>query len=68
MSKTLTSSAEAEWLDVDAVARALGVSAATVRRLAAGRSLGHHRFGGQIRVRPEDLDDYVNSSHLVRQQ
>ena len=46
-------------LDIPAVAIACGVSAKTVRRWIVSGELPAAKLGGQWRVRPRDLDDFV---------
>jgi excisionase family DNA binding protein len=43
------------------VAERLGVCAATVYRLCEGGELPHVRIVNSIRVRPEDLKDFVST-------
>ena len=46
-------------LTLDEAGAQLGVSAKTVRRLIAGRHLRGTFVGRQVRVRPEDLAEYL---------
>ena len=46
-------------IDVAHAARYLAVSERTVRRLVAGRAIGHRRLAGLIRFTQHDLDCYV---------
>lgn len=46
-------------IDVAHAARYLAVSERTIRRLVAGRAIGHRRLAGLIRFTQHDLDSYV---------
>ncbi len=48
-------------LRIDEVARLLAISRAAAYRLAASGSLPAVRFGGCVRVRPEDLVAFVET-------
>ncbi len=48
----------ARMLTVDEVAEKLALSTKSIRRAIADGDLPHHRFGGAIRISPEDLDAY----------
>jgi excisionase family DNA binding protein len=52
----------ARMLTVDDVAQRLSLSTKSIRRAIADGELQHYRFGGAIRVAPEDLDVCRNRS------
>ncbi len=52
----------ARMLTVEEVAELLALSTKSIRRAIADGLLPHFRFGGAIRVAPEDLDAYRNRS------
>lgn len=47
---------------IPAVAKHLGVSEHTLRRLVEARAIPHHRVGSLIRFTQQDLQDYVNQT------
>lgn len=49
-------------LSVNEAAEQLGVSHMTVRRLIENGSLRASKIGGQIRIRPDDLELCINQS------
>ena len=49
-------------LSVNEAAERLGVSHMTVRRLIENGSLRASKIGGQIRIRPDDLELCINQS------
>lgn len=48
-----------ELLIVDDVARVLGLSPRTVRRLIAEQKITHFRMGRSIRLRGRDIDEFL---------
>lgn len=46
-------------LKVPDVARMLGVSESWVRKRTSEKQIKHHRFGGNIRYRLEDIKEYL---------
>ena len=48
-------------IDVAHAAQYLGVSERTIRRLVAGRAIGHRRLAGLVRFTQGDLDGYVRA-------
>jgi excisionase family DNA binding protein len=51
-------------MSVFEVARPLGISASTVRRLIKAGKLKAHRVGGQLRIAEEDLRVFLDSACL----
>jgi excisionase family DNA binding protein len=51
-------------LSIEAAARYLGVSSASVRRLVRDGALPHARYLGALHFRRGDLDEFVNE-HLI---
>jgi excisionase family DNA binding protein len=49
-------------MSISQVAATLNVSTKTVRRMIGEQELHHHRVGRVIRVSPEDLRAYINST------
>jgi len=49
-------------MTIAAVAKHLGISGRTVRRLLDDRKLAFHRVGGSIRIAPADLEVYLRTN------
>jgi len=49
-------------MTIAAVAKHLGISGRTVRRLLEDRKIAFHRVGGSIRVTPADLEIYLRNT------
>lgn len=56
-----------KWLNASDVARELGVSSQTVRRLIAEGELPAYRFGrgADCRIDPDDLRAFIRNSRVV---
>ena len=54
-----------EYLPLSRVARKLGVHPATVTRWILQGKLIAHKFPGSWRIRPADLDSFINSSRTA---
>ena len=51
-------------LDIEGLARKLGVSVATARRIAKRGELPTYRIGGQLRFRDEEIDVWINKQQV----
>jgi len=50
------------WLIVSEVADRLGVSKMTVYRMISEKEIKAYKFGRAFRIKPEDLEDYIEKS------
>jgi putative molybdopterin biosynthesis protein len=57
-----------EYLTPDEIAAELRISVETVRRACRSGQLKANRFGRQFRISRADLDAYLKSSEVSRQQ
>lgn len=57
--------ANCQWLSTIEVAERLAIRPPTVYRLISAGSLKAHRIGRLIRIRVEDLDEYVRASEII---
>lgn len=51
-------------IDLEEAAQRLGLSVSTVRRLVRDGELTAYRIGKQIRLRPEEVDAFVNANAI----
>jgi excisionase family DNA binding protein len=55
---------QAEWLSTKEAARRLGITARTLYRFIDEGDLPAYRFGRVIRLKPADIDAYVESCRI----
>ena len=55
-------------LSVKEVATRLSVTEETVRRWCRAGELGHYKIGNNIRVKEDDLQEYIENLYRPRQQ
>lgn len=46
----------------------LGISPSTLRGMVNRKEIGHHRIGGKIQFTDADIDDYLASTHVPREE
>lgn len=56
-----------EWLDVSAVAERFGMKPQVVRKAIHKKGLTAYRIGGRFRVKPEDLDAWLETQKVHAQ-
>lgn len=62
MSFKANEAAEPAFFTVEQVAEITALSVSSIRRAIDRKKLKVHKFGRAVRVRREDLDDYLNAS------
>ena len=55
---------ETEWLSTQDAARRLGITARTLYRFIDHGELPAYRFGRVIRLRANEVDDFINRSRI----
>jgi excisionase family DNA binding protein len=56
---------DTDWISTTEAARRLGLTPRTIYRLIDTGDLVAYRFGRVIRVRPDDLDAFIEASRIT---